>query len=527
MERASDLNFHMGQLFLDSMKRRPDAICQIDHATGEQETNASVLKRSIRLARCFRKLGFKPGDVLALGGRNHMDLFIPYYAALMNGLPIVGVDPLFKFDEINTVIKTTRPKVAFCQKENYCDFVKAAEQANIDTKVFTFDGENPMAELIEQYDDNSPIDDFQVATFDLSKIYAWLVSSGGTTGIIKFAAFTHMAWFQKMMSPALTMFNKKKAEELTPRNGLHISPIQWISGFFNPIIMPLTKMTRVQSSSPNLTTGDIIDMINIYKPATVMMSPTLASSMIKHEKVCDFACFNMVILTGGKVYPDVWSEVQKRTREDAAVFEIYGQTENLGPIFLPNPKGPVGNCGKRSDAVLVKLIDPDTGKEITEPGVPGELWTKGICFAEYYNNPEETAKAFTEDGWFKTGDLLYRDAEDNFFFVERLKMVIKNRGYTIVPPEIEEVIRQHEGVYDVSVTSVDDADEGDLPVACVVRNKGANVTAQEIKDLVASKLSASKQLRGGVAFMDALPMTSAGKIARAKLKTMVADLQRE
>lgn len=70
---------------------------QIDAATGKNETYGSVLTRSVRLARCFQKMGLQPGDVLALGGRNHLDLRIPYYAALLTGLPIAGVDPFFKY----------------------------------------------------------------------------------------------------------------------------------------------------------------------------------------------------------------------------------------------------------------------------------------------------------------------------------------------------------------------------------------------------------------------------------------------
>ncbi|KOB70109.1 Luciferase, partial [Operophtera brumata] len=166
-----------------------------------------------------------------------------------------------------------------------------------------------------------------------------------------------------------------------------------------------------------------------------------------------------------------------RLRKDTLLMEAYGQTENLGP--------------------------------------------------EYYNNPEETAKAFTADGWYKTGDLLYHDENYNYFFVERLKMLIKYRSYHIVPPELEEVIRSHSGVHEVSVTSIPHDVDGEHAVACVVRRLGSAVSAQDIKDLVAEKLSETKQLRGGVVFMDALPMTSAGKVARAKLREIVKTAFRE
>lgn len=76
---------------------------QIDGGTGEQETKRSVLSRTIRLSYCMKKYGLKPGDVLALGGKNHLDVHIPFYAAMMSGLPMAGVDPLYKYGKYNFI----------------------------------------------------------------------------------------------------------------------------------------------------------------------------------------------------------------------------------------------------------------------------------------------------------------------------------------------------------------------------------------------------------------------------------------
>ncbi|GBP00776.1 hypothetical protein EVAR_76993_1 [Eumeta japonica] len=88
---------HLGHILLQSLADHPDVVNQIDAATGQQETNAAVLRRSVRLARAMRARGLRPGDVLALAGPNHLDLCVPYYAAHYNGLPVLGIDPLFKY----------------------------------------------------------------------------------------------------------------------------------------------------------------------------------------------------------------------------------------------------------------------------------------------------------------------------------------------------------------------------------------------------------------------------------------------
>ncbi|KAF9417402.1 hypothetical protein HW555_005499 [Spodoptera exigua] len=487
-------NYHAGHLCLDTFRSRPDAVCQIDAATGESETNASVLARSIQLAKCFKKLGVKPGDVLALGGRNHLDLHIPYYSALMTGMPIAGVDPMFKYTELKTLLKIAQPRIAFCQKELLEVHEKIVEELDLNTEVICFDeGRRSLASFIEKYDDKDDQEEFLPTIFDRNKINMWLISTGGTSGVIKLAAFTHTVFLRKLellgklFSTNSQHFTERKGEN---KMGINLSPVQW--------------------------------------PISVFMSPIIATALMKSEKKCDFSSFNQVVLSGGKVHKDVHVEIRKRVRPGVPVVEMYGQTENLGPILIACPNGPIGNCGKSGPGVPeVKLVDPETGKEITEPNVPGEMWTKGASMSGYYNNPEETANAFSEDGWYKTGDILYRDEEGHYFFVERLKMLIKYRMYHIIPPEIEAVIREHPGVQEVSVTSVPHEDDGEHVVACVMRRPGSNVTAAEIKEMVADKLSDSQRLRGGVIFMDQIPMTSSGKIARGKLRTLVQTLPRE
>ncbi|CAG5022824.1 unnamed protein product [Parnassius apollo] len=226
----------------------------------------------------------------------------------------------------------------------------------------------------------------------------------------------------------------------------------------------------------------------------------------------------------------VMSPILKFTRTVAPfadVYAAYGMSEiatlALDPVsYIPGCVGrPLGHADYR-------LVDPGTVKDVLEPHKTGELWLKGpITFKGYYNNPEMTAEIFTEDKWLKSGDLFYRDENWNFFFVDRMKLLLKYRNHQISPTEIEEVIRTHPGVYDVVVTGIPDEECSELPVACVVPQNNHTLTVQEIKDLVKSSLTDSKQLRGGVIFMKELPLTSTSKPNRAALKSIVKNMKRE
>ncbi|KAJ2940211.1 hypothetical protein O0L34_g11778 [Tuta absoluta] len=525
-EKIKTGRYNIGAMFMDCMKAKdPEGIFQIDAGTGEEETNGSVLSRSIRLARCFRNIGLKPGDVLALGGRNHLDLHIPFYAAMFNGYPIVGVDPYFKYDEIRTLFKITSPKIAFCQQESAEVYARAAKDLGLDVKIVTFDGDCTLAKFIEENDDKNGNDkEFQVEEYDTKTIYAWLVTTSGTTGVPKVAAFTHNTLMPQFL--AFLMFHVRTKTN-TPQLMFNNSPVQWISGYFNAMLTPIINQVKLQTSTQD-NLEHIIDIINKYKPTSMATSPSTISLILKHEKFCDLTCFNILTVTGAKCYKELGMAIKARLKPGAMLMEAYGQTETLGPCVRPNPLGPVGSCGNGPMSNSeIKLVNPDTGDEIKEPNVPGELWIKGPSFDAYYKNPEETAKAFTEDGWYKTGDILYRDENKNYFFFDRIKMLIKYRNYHINPSELEEVISQLEGVLEVSVVGIPHPEDGQHAVACVVRRPGHHVTAQEIKDVVANTLSASKQLRGGVAFMDSLPKTSSEKVARAQLTKLAPTLKRE
>ncbi|XP_038213270.1 luciferin 4-monooxygenase-like [Zerene cesonia] len=515
-------DFHIGHVMMQSMRENSQLVSQVDIVTGQQETTGSVLRRSIQLAKHLRSIGLKPGDVLAISGNNHLDLFIPFYSALFNGLPIVGVDPNYKYDEIKKLFKITSPKVAFCEKSSYETYMNVTKDLGLNVKIIVFGNENNCFPTFVESNNNSDVENnFTVAEFDIDKIYVFLICTSGTTGKIKAAAFKHQAIADKMLHP--TMVPKEK---FRGTSAICISPINWISAYFNAIGSVYMGQMRIQSSIPD-DLDYTMKIINQYKPITALVSPSLMATLLKRKDDVDLKCFDVIVVTGSKVYLDVLDEFQKCLKKGAIAFESYGQTELIGPTLQFVPGTPRGSSGEPHLLYSIKLVDPETGKEITEPNVPGEMWAKGPCFTEYYNDPEETANAFSEDGYCKTGDLLYRDENNFYYFVDRIKTLIKYRNFHVTPAELEEVIHSHKGVSDVCVIGIDDPEDGQRPVACVVKRNGHIVTAEEIKNLVLDKLSKSKELRGGVVFLKELPVTSTGKIARRKLLDIVLNSPRE
>jgi len=156
------------------------------------------------------------------------------------------------------------------------------------------------------------------------------------------------------------------------------------------------------------------------------------------------------------------------------------------------------------------------------PGEAGELWLSGPnIFKGYWNNEQATKEAITSDGFFKTGDVGYQDKDHNFFITDRVKELIKYKGFQVAPAELEGKLMDHPGIDDVAVIGVhDEANHTEVPRAYVVPTKGKDKEkdAEEIVKWLNSKVASHKKLRGGVRFIEEVPKSAAGKILRRLLK---------
>ncbi|XP_022831888.1 4-coumarate--CoA ligase-like 1 isoform X2 [Spodoptera litura] len=472
---------HLGKLILHSLQDDPDFILQIDGATGESETFGSALDRSIRCAVTLTNMGLKKGDVMVLMGPNHIDYCIPHTAGLFLGLKVASIDATLCVNELEQLFETNRPKIIFAQTKKLGDINEALSSSKVDAKIVTFDNDSEctLAQLLDNADEVS------------------------------------VKKFQKTMSKFPSPI----------KISFVVSPAQWITTGFNYLFSPVLKFTRLQTSAP-VTPEHFADLVDKYRPNYILCNPVLMRTLAERAN-CDFTCFEQMTLAGSYVTPEL-VEKMKRLTQSEDIFVHYGMSELSGTAFVHDCPAPPGSCGRPAGSFDCKLVDPETNKEVTEPHVPGELWFKGpAVFKGYHNNPEVTRETFSDDGWFRCGDIFYRDESWNVYFVERYKSILKYNNHQVSPLEVEMMIMKHPGVFQVAVTGMPDKECGDLVVACVVPKPGCSPTAQEIKDLVKENLTDTKHLRGGVIFMKSLPITSASKINRQKLKELALTMPRE
>ena len=238
----------------------------------------------------------------------------------------------------------------------------------------------------------------------------------------------------------------------------------------------------------------------------------------------DYGALRSIIYGASPISDEVLVRSMKIFR--CPFIQVYGLTETTGAItelgFADHdPDGPrarlLRSAGKPYPWVEMRIVDPETGRD-RATGEVGELWTRSVQNMKgYWNKPEETARVFTPDGWLKTGDAGFADAEGYLFLTDRVKDMIVSGGENVYPAEVENALSGHPDIADVAVIGVPDDKWGETVKAIVVRRSGADPTAEALIDYARQRLARYK-CPTSVDFRDALPRNPSGKLLKRQLR---------
>lgn len=191
------------------------------------------------------------------------------------------------------------------------------------------------------------------------------------------------------------------------------------------------------------------------------------------------------------------------------------------PVALMNMPGNTkyASVGLPASATRCKIVAVDDVKGVGLPAnQSGEIWVKGPQnMLGYYNNQEATDEILL-DGWIRTGDIGHYDDEGFFYVTDRLKELIKVKGFQVAPAELEEILRSHPDISDAAVVGIPHDRNGEAPRAFLVKQPDSQVNEDEIKKFVAKHVVEYKHLVGGVQFLDTIPKNTTGKILRREIK---------
>ena len=276
---------------------------------------------------------------------------------------------------------------------------------------------------------------------------------------------------------------------------------------------------------PRFDLPEFLRIIQDQKCTWVFIAPPIAVALAKHPLVDQYDLSSIKGIFSGAAPLDANLAGAVAARIKTNVRQGYGMTE-LSPVshVIPMARDDISldNIGLGLPNLESKLVDPETGEEIPVPtsgvSAPGELLCKGPnVMMGYLNNEEATRSTLTEDGWLHTGDIATVDSNGIFKIVDRLKELIKYKGYQVAPAVLEAVLLTNPKIADAAVIGVLDEDGQEIPKAFIVVQPDSELSGDEVMEFVASRVAPHEKVRR-VEFIDVIPKSTAGKILRKDLR---------
>jgi acyl-CoA synthetase (AMP-forming)/AMP-acid ligase II len=476
----------------------------IDGPSGRALTYAE-LERGVRaLAAGLAARGFGKGDVLGIYMPNLPEYAVAFHGAASAGGMCTTVNPLYRPDELTHQLSDSGARFLLTVPPFLEVAREAAERAGTE-EVFVVgerEGATPISELLGDPGE-APEPEIDPAG-DL----AVLPYSSGTTGLPKGVMLTHRNLVANIQQ-ALTRAAVEEDDVL-----IGVLPFFHIYGM--TVIMNLgLRQGATVVTMPRFDLDQFLELIERHRVTRAYVVPPIALALAKHPAVEGRDLSSLRLIMSGAAPLGAELSEQVANRIGCTTLQGYGLTETSPVTHCVSPDATkAGSIGPPLPNTECRVVDPESGEDVPE-GKRGELWVRGPQVMKgYLNNPDATAATVDEEGWLHTGDIAVRDSDGYFEIVDRLKELIKYKGFQVAPAELEALLITHPEVQDVAVIGVPDEEAGELPKAFVV--PAGELHPDPLMEWVAERVAPQKRVRL-VEEVDEIPKSPSGKILRRVL----------
>ncbi|CAG9134697.1 unnamed protein product [Plutella xylostella] len=505
------MNINFGEYFLDTLLKHADRTAFIDAITHETISYGEIAQNGMNLAVSLARMGVKSGDSVAICTENRLDFWPTLLGAMLSGASVSPINPMYTRDEIKHTLGICKPKIIFCSPAAHKAHETSIKSFNL-IRIAVYQEKIPNTYFFKDLISNKVRrEDFLPVEVVGQTATLMILYSSGTTGLPKGVQITHY-------NGVVCCSIQKAPEGLDPMTVLSVAPWFHTMGLWGTVGNLCNGFTVVYMGKFN--EQRYLETIQRYKPGYCAVVPPILVLLAKSQLLQDYDVSSVRMMYTGAASVDLETvrEVKRRFPNLMEVFQGYGMTESTLAVARDTVDGGVkpGSVGTMPAGFVVKVVDLET-REALGPNKPGEICVKSPTVMKGYIGKNRT-EAFDDEGFYRTGDIGYYDEDGFFFIVDRLKELIKYKGYQVPPAQIEAELLKHPAVRDAAVVGRPDKAAGEVPVAFVVRQPGSEVSGEEIQEYVASKVSNPKRLRGGVRFIDEIPKNPSGKILRRILK---------
>jgi acyl-CoA synthetase (AMP-forming)/AMP-acid ligase II len=476
----------------------PDRVVIVDGPSGRELTAGNLMSDIRRLAGGLQARGIGNGDVVAVLAPNCPEYVTVFHGIAFAGATVTTINPTYTAPEVAHQLNDSGAIVLVTIPALLATAQTAAPGMEI-VVIGEAAGATPLSKLMgEPLARQVPVD----AATDV----VVLPYSSGTTGLPKGVRLTHRNLVANV-DQQLVVFGVDAGTWTVA-----FLPFFHIYGMTSIMNLHLAGGAGLVTM-PRFDLEQFLTLSDRYAVPTLFIAPPVAVALAKHPMVdsFDLTALQRMLSGAAPLGAEVAEAVARRLK--CQMVQGYGMTE-MSPVSHTTPRGQTrpGSVGVTVPSTEIRIVVDGQDAGV---GVPGELWVRGPQVMQgYHNRPEATAATLTQDGWLKTGDLAEIDDDGYVYIRDRLKELIKVKGFQVAPAEVEAALLTCPMVNDAAVKGVPDDEAGEVPVAFVVPAEGAEEAA--IRAHLAGQL-ASYKLPRSITFIEAIPKSASGKILRRML----------
>ena len=491
--------------------RRADKPALIDIPTGRSESYGELHDQVRRFAGGLAARGFGKGDTLAVFMPNTIEYAVAFHGTILTGGTVTTVNPVYNAEEVAFQLKDAGARFLVTIPQALDVAREAAGRVGLEEIFVAGDAEGitTMASIME----SDPIED--EPDVDPRRDVAALPYSSGTTGHPKGVMLTHFNLVANIVQ------NQSAIDVGDDDVFIGVLPFFHIYGMQVILNLGLERGATI-ALMPRFDLEGFLGAIQEHRVTRAYVVPPIALALAKHPVVDQYDLSSLEVIMSGAAPLGPELEEACAARLGCRVLQGYGMTE-LSPVthVIPLDGTPKpGSIGPSVPNTESRIVDTESGEDVPT-GERGELWVRGPqVMAGYLNNEQATRETIDEDGWLHTGDVAIADEDGYLTIVDRVKELIKFKGFQVAPAELEALLITHPAIADAAVIPVPDEEAGEIPKAfCVL---GGEATPDDIMGFVAEKVSSYKRVRQ-VEIVDEIPKSASGKI----LRRVLVDRERE
>ncbi len=483
-----------------SAESHPDKVAVIGQ-DGSTRTYARIWSDARKVARLLQDDGVKKGDMVGIFAPNHIDYPAVFFGIQLTGAIATTLNPLYTPHEIEHQLSDAGAVDLFA----FSLMQPAAEEAKQNLpklrKIWSID---KLPEVLKGVSEN-----YRPVAINPKEDLAALPYSSGTTGLPKGVMLTHY-------NISCNVKQGLSTRDVSTMIDLWTLPLFHSYGMS---VLMSSCMARTGTSvvMMRFDVEELMRLIQTYKITDIYLAPPAILAMVNlpDPSRWDTSSLKMIGSGAAPLPPEIAE--QAKNIYHVIVSQGYGMTETSPTVNTqPLDKIKIESVGPPYPDTIEKIVKIGTEEELPI-GEVGELMAKGPQVMKgYWNNEKETKACLTPDGWIHTGDVARFDEDGYLYLIERMKEMIKYKGYQVAPAELEALLHEHPAVLDAAVIPKPDLEGGEVPKACVVLKPGADASALDLMAFIAGKVAPYKKIRE-VEFLQEIPKTLSGKILRRDL----------